>query len=61
MADNEDATNELIARILAADDEQQGYGASYEEFGDGEASDDSDFGCPRTKRTKRGKGSSFQD
>lgn len=54
MADNDDATNELIARILAADNEQQGYGGSYDDFGDGEASDDSDFGRPRKKKAKRG-------
>lgn len=54
MADNDDATNELIARILAADNDQQGYGPSYDDFGDGEASDDSDFGHPRRKKGRKG-------
>lgn len=55
MTDNDDATNELIARILAADNEQHAYEASYDDFGDGEASDDSDFGHPRKKKARKGK------
>ena len=54
MADNDDATNELIARILAADNEQQGFVPSYDDYGDGEASDDSDFGHPRKKKGRKG-------
>lgn len=55
-AENDDATNELIARILAADNEQQGYEATFDDYGDGEASDDSDFGRPRRKKPRGGAG-----
>lgn len=52
MAEADDATNELIARILAADNDQ-GYG--FDEVGAGDASDDSDYGGPARKKSKRGR------
>ena len=54
MADADDATNELIARILAGDAEQDAYAASFDEIGNGDCSDDSDFGQPTRKRAKTG-------
>jgi hypothetical protein len=47
-------SNELIAQLLAADYDQQGYTASYDDYGDGEASDDLDYGEKPKKRQKRG-------
>lgn len=50
MADADEATNELIARLLAGDNDQ----LEYDVYGDGEVSDDSDYGQPTKRRPKRG-------
>ena len=48
--ETDEATNELIARILAADNDQFGY----EDFGNADLSDDSDYGGQKKKKAKRG-------
>lgn len=54
MAEVDEATNELIARILAGDAEQNAYNSYDDLVGDGECSDDSDFGQPSRKRGRTG-------
>lgn len=50
MSEADEATNELIARLIAGETDQYGY----EEIGTGDQSDDSDYGQPKKKRNKKG-------
>ena len=55
MADADEATNALIARLLAGDAEQDHYNDHLDGIGDGECSNDSDFEEPAAKRPRSSK------